>query len=288
MSRLALEYISVIVICVVVLLPARAGAQAITGVVTGVIVDPSGAVIPGANVTLINEETGDRRQMETASDGVFVFSGVFPGRYTVRIAAPNFRSLERTNVNLTAYERLALGRMTLELGSTAESVTVTAQGMTVQTQSMERGTVLNQAQVAGLMTTSRRFMDMLKVLPGAAYSDGVPSINGLPAASTTMIADGSPTQELGSSSSASTRAHIDSIGEVKVLTSNYQAEFGGAGGAVVQVVTKAGTNEFHGSAWWYRQHESLNANNFFQNRNSQPRARVRQNQYGWAIGGPAY
>src|SRR3989442_198712 len=129
-----------LLLCAVFLV--RVAAQTVTGVISGSVVDTSGAILAGAGVTLVNENTGDKRDQKTEADGSFVIAGVFPGRYTIRVEVTGFKRLERQNINISADERAAIGQLVLYVGSITESVKVTAQGALVQTTSDERSSVL--------------------------------------------------------------------------------------------------------------------------------------------------
>jgi hypothetical protein len=164
------RYLSLLPLLAVVFC-AIAAAQTVTGVITGQVVDASGLGIPGASVTLTHEETSDRRELKSSETGDFVFTAVQPGRYTITVQSPGMKRLQKTNVNLTASERLGVGQLALEVGAVTESVTVAAQGTPVQTSSQERSAVLTKTQIETLMTRSRDFIELLRVLPGVVYGE---------------------------------------------------------------------------------------------------------------------
>jgi len=277
-------------IALLVLATSPSHAQTVTGTIIGSVLDPSGALVANAQISLINEATGDKRDQRAGTDGGFVINAVFPGRYTIRVEAPGFKRLDRTGLNVSASERANLGALSLEVGATTDSVTVTAEGALVQASSAERSAQLTNEQLTNLASSGRTVLGLLRVLPGIpnpGEGGGLPNVNGLRSAFVGMTTDGTPNLELGTAFS-STRPHLDAVAEVKVLTNNYQAEYGGTAGALVQIVTKSGSNDFHGSAYVYRQHESFNANSFFNNLNRVPRAISRNKVLGYTIGGPAY
>lgn len=273
-------------------------AQTVTGVVTGTVLDPSGLAVPAAQVTLINETTGDRRELNTDQSGDFVFTAVQPGRYTVSVQAQGFKTLQKTNFNITASERLAVGNLTLEVGSTAESVNVTAEGTPVQVGSMERSAVLTTSQMETLMSRSREYLSLLRVLPGVSFGNTTeqdamsrslgPVIQGVRNGFNSMSVDGLPGNDLGSSEYLGSPMNMDAIAEVKVLLNNYQAEYGRSAGAVINAVTKSGSRDFHGTGYIYKRHEQLNANSFFNNVNNVPKPRYRFTTGGYNLGGPIY
>ncbi len=279
-----------------VLFSAVSTAQTVTGVITGQVVDASGLGIPGASVTLTHEETSDRRELKASETGDFVFTAVQPGRYTIAVQSTGMKRLQKTNLNLTASERLAVGQLVLEVGAVNESVTVTAQGAAVQTASQERSAVLTKTQIETLMTRSRDFIALLRVLPGVVYgaendvlgpSTG-PTINGLRNTYNSYSIDGLAMNDLGSTQVMYNPTNLEAIGEVKVLLNNYQAEYGRNAGAMVNAVTKSGTQQFHGSGYVYKRHEQWNANTFFNNLNGLPKPRYRYTTGGFSIGGPMY
>lgn len=271
-----------------------ASAQTVSGYISGSVVDSSGLPVPGAQVVLINEATGEQRTQQTNAAGDFVFSAVLPGRYTVAVEAKGFKRVEKQNLNITAAERLFAGQFVLEVGSVTEAITVTAEPTPVQVASPERSAVLTSSQISALMARGRDFFTLVKVLPGVVPPSEMESlgrtpmtnIQGMRMSYPTVAIDGVSTNDLGSEQVMGAPMNLDAVGEIKVLMTNYQAEYGRTAGALVQVVTKSGTREYHGGAYYYKRHEMFNANNFFANRNRQPRPRYRYNTWGYNLGGP--
>ena len=270
-------------------------AQTETGTITGSVVDPGGRSIPKTQVQLTNQSTGDVRTTLTESSGDFVFTPVLPGKYTVSVIAPGFKQFQRTDLVLTASERLSAGVLALQVGSVSESITVVAETTPIQTTSAERSGLINDKQTAQLLTIGRDITSLLRVLPGVAGSDGssslgtfgMPTINGVHNEYNTATIDGVVGNTRGYNN-LDTPPNLDAIAEVKVLSSNYQAEYGKAAGAVISVVTKSGTQQFHGTGYYYVRNEDFNANNFFNNLNGLPRPRYRYNTIGGNVGGPIY
>jgi hypothetical protein len=271
--------------------------QTITGVISGTVVDTSRSVIPGAKITLINEETRVDRTTTTESTGNFVFTAVLPGRYTVSVEAQGFKRLEKTNLIITATERLSAGELVLDVGGVAESVTVTSQGTPVQVASQERSAVLTNTQMSMLMSRSRDFVSLLRVLPGVVPTSSdpdtltrsqTPIIQGVRNGFNNFNIDGLMGNDLGSPEWLGSPMTLDSVAEVKVLMNNYQAEYGRNAGAVVNVITKSGSQSFHGGGYIYKRHEELNANSFFNNLNNVAKPRYRFTTGGYNLGGPIY
>ncbi|MCC6585541.1 MAG: carboxypeptidase regulatory-like domain-containing protein [Bryobacterales bacterium] len=274
-------------------------AQSIMGSVSGRVVDPSGNVIVGAPVILRNERTSDVRNANTNELGAFTFPSVQPGVYTLRIEQQGFQSMERTGMNLSANERLALGDIALSIGAVTEKVTVQAVGETVQTASSDHSAELTSSQINMVLVRGRDVMSLLRTMPGVTYTsdtDAVgenlgtnfPNVQGGRYEWNTLNVDGLAGNDLGNPYTGSSSINLDAISDVKVLLNNYQAEYGRNGGAFINVVTKSGTQEFHGSAYWYKRHEMLNANNFFNNLNKVAKPVYRYNTLGVTIGGPVY
>ncbi len=291
-------------ICLFVLaavLWSSAGAQVITGTIGGTVVDSTAKVIPGARVTLISERTGEARETVTNDAGVFLFPALQPGAYTVKVEHEGFRPFQRTGNVLTANDRLSLPQIERSLGSVTESVTVTAQGAALQTSSAEHSALLASKQLEMIAIRGRDVISMLRLLPGVAqrgdqeflggsFGTSTPNIQGTRNQWNTVGVDGLSGNDLGSPEVFSSAVNLDAIGEVKVLLNNYQAENGRNGGAFINIITKSGSREFHGTAYGYKRHDQFNANNFFNNRANPfiPRPIYRHSTLGFNLGGPVH
>ncbi len=272
-------------------------AQSITASVTGRVVDPSGNVIVGAPVTLQNEKTSETRKANTNELGAFAFLSVLPGTYTLRIEQQGFQTVERTGMNLSANERLSVGDIALKIGAVTEKVTVAAVGEVVQTTSSDHSAELTSNQINMILVRGRDVMSLLRTMPGVSYSSDseavgenlgtqFPNVQGGRYEWNTLNVDGLAGNDLGNPYTGSSSINLDAISDVKVLLNNYQAEYGRNGGAFINVVTKSGTQEFHGSGYWYKRHEMFNANNFFNNLNKVAKPVYRYNTLGFSVGGP--
>jgi outer membrane receptor protein involved in Fe transport len=270
-------------------------AQTESGTISGRVVDSSGSAIPNAAVKLTNQATGVDRNVTTETSGDFVFTPVLPGVYTVSVAAPGFKAFQEKGVTLTASERLSIGSLMLSVGALTESVTVTAEITPVQNTSAERSGLVSGAQTAQLLTVGRDITSLVRILPGVVGgggadslgSLGLPTINGVRSEYNTATVDGVIGTTRGYNN-LDTPPNLDAIAEVKVLQSNYQAEYGKAMGSSVNIVTKSGTQQFHGTAYYYIRNEAFNANNYFNNLNGLPRPRYRYNTIGGNFGGPVF
>jgi hypothetical protein len=272
-------------------------AQTVSGVITGTVKDQTEAVVVGAKLNLINEATGARRTAVTNEIGVYTFFSVQPGSYTLQAEQSGFKTLRRTNITLTANERLPID-LKLELGATAETVRVEAQGASVQTVSAERSGTVTANQLSTLLLKGRDFMGLLKLLPGvvdtaARDAPGSSSLAGLNIQggrgnTANLTLDGITNLDTGNGTGPHFQPSMDAIAEVKVLLSNYQAEYGRNSGATINVIMKSGSKDFHAAGYYYKRNEALNANNFFNNSTSRPRDRYRYDLFGYTLGGPVY
>ncbi len=279
---------------------AQAGAQTISGTISGRVVDPSGAVVPGATVRLVEQSTNVAVTTKVLSDGDFAFPVVLPGTYTITVEAPGFKKFVKRGLVLTASERLSAGTLALEVGSVSQSVTVTAATTPVQTTSSELSGEIDVHQIDAQPTLGGDWMTLLRTIPGVSETstgqEGAGSLGG----STTPYVNGirniyNSTDIDGMSGSPRPGQGVDAspnnfaVGQIKVETAGYQAQYGqDAPGVAIQVVLKNGTNQFHGMAYYYNRNEDYNANSWFNNYNHTPRGRYRYNRIGGNIGGPIY
>jgi hypothetical protein len=279
------------------LLSHPAAAQSVSGSIAGTVVDQTRQVVPGATVTLVNERTGDTRATTSNDTGAFVFSAVQPGPYTIRIELAGFTTFELRNTVVPANEQVPVGALQLNVGPLNETVTATSSGSIVQTLSSEHSALITSKQIEMVATRGRDIVSLLGALPGVAsqaaseapggnFGSTTPNINGNRATWNTMTVDGVVGNDLGSPQVFSSSINFDAIAEVHVELNNYRAEYGRNGGPVVNIVTKSGSKEYKGSAYWYKRHERLNANDFFNNRNGVAKPKYRFDTVGATLGGP--
>jgi len=278
-------------------LSVSAYTQTVSGSIIGTVLDSSGNVIPAASVKLISERTGEERSSQTNESGDFLFPALQPGAYTVSVEQPGFKPFKKTGNMLSAAERLSTGNITLQVGTINESITVEAQGVSVQTSSSENSALISSRQLEQVSIRGRDVVSMLRILPGVSqtvdteflggsFGTGTPNIGGSRSNWNSLQVDGLTGNDLGSPSVFSSPINMDAIGEVKVLLNNYQAEYGRNGASFINIVTKSGGREYHGSAYWYKRHEMWNANNFFNNRNGVSLPIYRYTTIGATLGGP--
>ncbi|MPY89165.1 MAG: TonB-dependent receptor plug domain-containing protein [Luteitalea sp.] len=275
-----------------------AAAQVPTGTISGRVVDESGAAIPGANVTLVNETRGDTRTAVTNDAGAFTFNAVLAGSYTVRVALDGFRTLERRNNVLNPSGHLSLRDLGLEVGAIAEQVAVVAQGATVETTNSDYSGLLTSTQIGQVQTKGRDVMTLLRLLPGVRYEDdieamgdsfgsNVPNMGGQRRSWNQVTVDGLNGNELSGTSRFASATNLDAIAEVKVLLGSYKAEYGRSGGSNVQVVTKSGGMEYHGNLRYYGRRDRWNENRWENEREGLPKPKQHFDTYGFTLGGPA-
>lgn len=279
-------------------------AQTTTGVITGTVVDQSGKVVAAAKVSVINEATGDMRTTETTAAGDFIFPSLLPAIYTVQVEVSGFQTFRSTGNVLTPNGRLALGDLRLALGTVGETVEVAAQAAQVETQSAENSGLLTRDQFSMVPTKGRDLTNMLRLLPGVqmtgdqdalggatGFGATMGAVSGTRSADQNLTVDGIVANDLGAPAGLSGQLNMDAVQEVKVLLTNYQAEYGRNPGANISMTTRAGTKELHGSAYYYGRNDVFNANDFFRNKspspglNSKP-AIYRFHTFGATIGGP--
>src|SRR5437867_209204 len=271
-------------------------AQSITGAISGVVIDPSDAVVSGVNVRLTSSATGAERTATTNEAGRFFFGSLQPGGYKLSIEAQGFRRLEQTGINVSAAETLRLPDLKLEVGQVSDSVQVRAQAAIVQTQTAERAGTLTTSQVQNLAIRGRNITSLVSLLPGVVDLDDPENlainwnfnVQGNRRNTNNLTIDGATVNAIGNNFNSVVSVSMDAVAEVKVLLSNYQAEYGRLSGANIQVVTKSGTKEFHGLASYFKRNEALNANDFFNNLLGRPRPRYRFDTWNYQIGGPVY
>lgn len=273
-----------------------AWAQTSSGSISGRVVDQGGGIVVNAVVRLIDQQTNSTMTTKVLSSGNFIFPVVQPGTFSVIVTAPGFSELKKDNLRLSASERLSAGTLTLQVGEVTQTVTVSADITPIQSTSAERSGLLDDKQMENLMAIGRDFMAFVRVMPGVVGSEGgeslgtsgIPTINGVSSEYSTATVDGVTGNTRGLAT-LDTPPNLDAIKEVKVLSANYQAEYGKQAGAIINIVTKNGTQQFHGAAYYYFRNEDLNANDWFTKYNGVlSRARYRYNTIGGDIGGPVY
>jgi len=276
-------------------------AQFETSEVLGTVRDPSRSVVARATVTLSSQETGISAKTETDSNGNYDFLNVKVGRYTVTVEHAGFaKSTAEVAVDVDVRQRVDIS---VQVGVVSESVTVTGAAAVLETDSSDHGQVISTAAVAELPLNGRNYADLALLAPntikspiGISFSasgtprEGAFNVNGMRSTYNNFLLDGLDNNAYGTSNQGYSAQLVqpspDSIAEFKVITSNYSAEYGRVGGAVVNAVMKSGTNEFHGTAYEFLRNTSLNATGFLFSPAVFVKPTLQRNQFGATIGGP--
>jgi hypothetical protein len=271
-------------------------AQQITGSITGSVVDSSGAAIVGASVKLTNTGTAFVQTTTTDSSGNFQFLLLQPGTYLIEGSNPGFKMFRRDGIIVEADRSLGVP-ITLDVGQTSETVEVVGGTPLLEPNSSEVGTTVDSQKVMDLPLNARNPMGLANLIPtvkGIGYFGnqiltswriGSINIGGGQALTSAFLLDGVANDKMGDASGANTFLTTDSTGEFKIITNNMSAVYGRTTGGVISIISKSGTNEYHGSAFEYIQNTAFNANNFFSNAAGTPLAPVHQNQFGGSVGG---
>jgi hypothetical protein len=265
-------------------LSATAWAQVGGGQITGVVTDAAGALTPGATIRATNVRTAASRAATSSRAGVYTVPGLSPGIYTIDVSLPGFRHARRDAVRVETGVTIRLD-FALEIGGVAESVTVNAETSPLRA-TASLGQVVSEEQVVALPLNGRSFIMLASLVPGVALPQGsqFPRINGGRPRTNEYLFDGISVLQPEPGQVAFSPV-MDAIQEFKIETNSPPAEFGRFNGGVINLTTKAGTNELHGSAFEFFRHEALNARNFFATTNA-ARPEFRRNQFGGVVGGP--
>jgi hypothetical protein len=279
--------------------PAAASAQTASASVSGIVQDAQGGALPGVAITLTSNTQGNAATTTTDGEGRFLFPIVRPDAYTLSAELQGFKKLERTNLVVNAADRLSAGILALEVGAMTEEVTVSTRVSELQTTSGERSFTLESSALQNIANNGRMLFNFAVLVPGAVPQGNGGAeigsvsgftINGQRPNSNTMSIDGVANIDTGDNGGNMATTNIDAVAEFKVLTNAYQAEYGRAVGAQLQVVTKSGSRDFHGSGYWYGRRSDWNANSWTNKRNATetPKAKTKRNDGGYTIGGPVF
>ena len=279
--------------------PAVFAQGGVTSTLSGTVTDSSGAVIPGASVTVKRADTGVSTEAVTNAEGQFTVPALNAGTYTVTVALSGFKTVTLNDVVLNAGVPAGV-KVTMQVGGIEEQVVVQAGAEVVKTQSSTVSTTLSAKQIQSLPLTSRDALQFVVNLPGVNTPAGArdSTVNGLPQGSINITLDGISVQDNFLKTSdgffARVQPRLDAIEEVTVTSASNGADSGGQGAVNIRFVTKSGTNTFKGNTFFTLRHDALNANSFFNNRNlpadpdtgKAPKAELRQYQPGFNAGGP--
>ncbi len=279
-------------------LPGAANAQVLYGSIVGDVTDPQGAVVSGVAITITNTGTGLKLTTVTDENGSFVFRNLLPGTYNMALSAKGFKEMHQSDIIVTAGNPKRVD-VAVQIGTAQETVTVTASAATLHTEKSDLSTELNSKQVVSLpLNQYRNYQTLLNLVPGATpvqYQNAeidTPGrslrtwVNGVQPNSNTTRVDGAVSVNVWLPHHAGYIQPVETIETVNIATNNFDAETGMAGGAAQTVVTKSGTNAFHGSGFWFYNGDNLNANTFFNNAFNLPRTPLSHHIFGGTLGGP--
>ncbi len=278
----------------VLLMAGQAIAQQGTTEIRGKVVDPQGAGIPGATVIARNQETGMFRETVSGSDGTYFISAMTPGRYELSAELQGFKKQVLSNILLEVGKTATL-EVQLAVGGIEESVTVSAESQIVDTTSKEIGGNLSSRELVALPSINRNYVGLIGVLPGIVPNVATDSVgsdaiitNGRESRNNNYLVDGSNNFDdvNGGRSGTQARTALESIQEFQVITNQFDAEYGRTSGAVVNAVTKQGTNQWHGSAFAFGQDAKLTKEEYFAKKEDLPKPDTRRQEYGGTFGGP--
>jgi hypothetical protein len=272
-------------------------AQVDAGTILGTVRDNGGAVVPNATVTVRNEGTGFSQSTTTSSSGTYTVTPLKIGRYSVEVQSPGFKKERRTGLDLNIQQQLVVD-FDLQVGDVTTEIEVTAASPILQTESGSVGEVINSHVINNLPLNGRNYTFLARLVPGATVgqpegrglnANGWFAANGTRPAQNNYLLDGidNNTNDIDFLAGAAyvVKPPIDAISEFKLQTSSFSAEFGRAGGAVLNATLKSGSNQFHGSAWEFLRNDKLDATDFFLNSAGQPKGSFKQNQFGVTAGG---
>lgn len=303
MNRLLRWWLFAGMAVMLLLTPLYVYAQQTSGRIIGTVADSSGAVVPNASVTVTNTSTGLTRTATTNAQGDYAVEALPDGTYTVTVKAANFKQFVAKSVVLHVASTATVDAH-LQLGSVAQEITVQANALQVQTDSASLGAVIDGTQVKELPLNGRSFVELTQLQPGVSAANnfdtknkglqgGVDmSVNGNPTTNNLFLIDGVNNNDTGSNRTILIYPSNEAIAEFKMLTNSYGAQYGQASGAVISIVTRGGTNQFHGSAFYDGRNDALTSYTYFAAQNAgkglphNGKDKLNRNDWGYSIGGP--
>ncbi len=290
------------VISIVLILLGNAGSLRadVTGSISGTVKDRSEASVAGAKIVATNVETNLTHESVSGADGSFSILALPVGTYKLTVTAKGFRPLTETDVVVKVNDKLHFD-LTLDIGTATEQVEVMANANQVQTESTQLGDVIDSKKMLALPLNGRSYIDLLGlqagVAPGTSESiqqdrpvsgtlnAGNISVNGQRETANAFLVNGGDVSE-GRNNGAGFVPNLDSVEEFRLITNSFDAEYGKFSGAIMNAITKSGTNSFHGDAFWFMRNDAMDANNYFANAAGLPKTTLQRNQFGAVGGGP--
>ena len=269
------------------------------GSIRGSVTDEQGGRVASAQVTVTNQDTAFSRVQKTDANGNYVFESLPVGRYTLHVAGQGFKAFDERDIVLHVNDNLTYDAR-LSVGAVTETVEVAANTNQVELATAELSSTIAGEQVTQLPLNGRSFAQLLTLVPGVAVENGFSydkkglsggadlSVSGGASNANLFLVDGANNVDVGSNRTILVYPSLDSIGEFKVERNSYNAQFGGAGGGVVTLVTKSGTNDFHGSVYYFGRNDLLDAKDPILNATNPnaPKNKIRRNDFGFSVGGP--
>jgi len=295
--RLHSLFTLIVIVAASLALPTWLAGQGYFGSVTGVLTDSSGAVLAHANVVLVDQEKGFTFKTTSDANGTYLFRSVPPGTYSVTAEMSGFEKTLRQNIKVNVNDNVT-ANLTLKVGASTQTVEVQGQAEGVATEDAETGQVVNRRFINDLPLISRNVVNLTSLAPGVTTMDDQCGIdctgtnfvsNGSRGSTSDILSDGASvtnSEPNGGITSATYLPSPEAVEEFKVQQTNFSAEYGFSGASVVNMITRSGTNGFHGSVYDFFRDDSLDANDWFANRNGDPIPSLRRNNYGVTFGGP--
>ena len=272
-------------------------AQRSTATIRGVVSDPTNAVVSGAKVTIKNEDTGLTRSGTTNASGIYSFTDLPVGSYRLEVEYPGFKSEVRSRILLNVADNRAMD-VELATGQISEVVDVETAAISVSTSGGEVAGLITGAQVRELPLNGRNFLQLATLMPGVSAPDFLNvkdkgllggsdlSVSGAAVTANLWTVDGANNNDVGSNRTILVYPSVEAIEEFKIHRNSYGAEFGQAAGAQINIVTRGGTNEYHGSAFYFGRNDALNATNYFIEKAGMEKDQLSRHDFGWTFGGP--
>ncbi len=287
-------------LCFLTLLAFSPALLAQNGSMQGTVVDAQGALIPNATVRATDQQKGIlAREVQSNTNGEFQLQPLAAGTYTIEITAPGMTTLKRQNVILELSQDLNLGPATLTVGSQDTTVTVDAQPNLIETTTSEHSDVITSKEVTETPLNGRDFASLIRTLPGIVSTSNTDFnlafnsttgfyVNGYRSSANNVYLDGAINTDVGANDGQYTQLSLDAVGEFRVLSGNYNAEYGRSPGVNIQINTKSGTRQFHGTVYEFNRNDFFDANKYELNHTDPPTkiSKLRFNQFGANIGGP--
>jgi len=284
-----------VVFCLALLLAAPASAQVDTGTIVGTVKDQSGAILPGATVTITHEGQSIVLTAVTRADGTYIFTPIRSGTYSIEVEFPRFKKGVRRGIAVAIQEQ-AVADFTLEAGGVAEEVVVTGETPLLQTGAGTVGETLKSSTIENIPVNGRDYTALARLVTGVvppqpgARAPLQFAANGVRPAQNNYLLDGidnnTSNVDFLSGVAYIVKPPIDAVDEIKVMTSAFSAEYGRAGGAVLNATLKSGSNQLRGSVWEFYRNDAMNANDFFANRANIKKGDYLSNQFGLTAGDP--